>query len=243
MVKLKIQRLDPVQDKAARTEEYDVPYSKGMRVITALQYIQQNHDGTLAFRWNCRAGECGSCAMEVNGKPVLACKTEIKPDAPTLSLAPLKVFPVVKDFVVDRSEVDRQLERLTPYLVKGSDKSASDSPVYDEDVQRTIEMRKCIDCLICHDSCHVIREGLNYTGPRNIVQAMAWDYHPKDKGGRALLLGREGIDYCNVSRCCTNNCPQGIKITQNAIIPVKERIQSENSVVGKAVRKLFQIGQ
>ncbi len=240
MVKIKIQRFNPEEDKAVRVEEYEVPYSKGMRVITALQWVQEKHSGDLAFRWNCRAGECGSCAMEVNGRPSLACKTEIKPDAAEVTIAPLKVYPIVKDLVIDRSEAESQLARLKPYFVPSKDFNEQ-TKTFDEDIRRAVEMRTCIDCLICQDSCHVLREGLEYAGPRNVVKAMAWDYHPHDVGGRALQFEQEGVDKCNVSRCCTLNCPQGIKITQNAIIPIKEKLISEHSLVTQVKRKLFNI--
>lgn len=204
---------------------YPVKYCPKMRVLDALLFIQENTEPDLAFRWNCGEGICGSCAAEVNGKPVLTCKKEITSDMKIIRVEPLKVFPLIKDLVVDPSEAYEKLSKLKPYFT-GSHKA--NYKIYDEEIREVQEMKKCIDCFICYDSCHVIRNhpDLKFTGPMNIVKAAALDKHPNEKSERANILEREGLWNCNLSRCCTLNCPQKIKITEDAIIWEKERAVS-----------------
>ena len=205
---------------------YIIPYSPKMMVLDALLYIQENLDPDLAFRWNCGEGICGSCAAEVNKKPVLMCKMEIMPDIHELKIEPLKVFPLIKDLVTDPSEVYQKLSRLKPYFTRTKKKTFSD--IHEAEVKEIQDMRKCIDCFICYDSCHVIRNHseLKFPGPMNIVKTVALDRHPQEKSERSQLLEKEGLWACNLSRCCTLNCPQKIKITEDAITWAKERAVS-----------------
>jgi len=208
-------------------KNYMVPFVDKIRVLGAMKHIQENLDGDLAFRWNCGEGICGSCAVEMDGKPVLACKTEILENTKKLTLGPLKAFPIIKDFVFDRSKVDEQAKRIKPYLITNN-KEESFWKMHENDIKDSAEMRTCIDCLICHDSCHVIRNtNLKFLGPRNIVKAAALEKHPMNSFNRSKLLKEEGLWNCNVTRCCTDNCPQDIQITQNAIIPFKEKDVNE----------------
>lgn len=205
---------------------YTVPYIPKMRVLDALLFVQEKIEPDLAFRWNCGEGICGSCAAEVNGNPVLTCKKEVTKDLETIKIEPLKVFPVIKDLITDPSEVYEKLSKLKPYFT-GSKKSEFHE-IHDEEIKEVQEMRKCIDCFICYDSCHVIRSHphLKFIGPINIVKATALDKHPKEKSTRSPLLEKEGLWNCNLSRCCTLNCPQKIRITEDAIIWEKERAVS-----------------
>lgn len=202
---------------------YEVPVIPKMRVLDALFFIQENLEPDLAFRWNCGEGICGSCAAEVNGKAVLMCKKEITLQTESLRIEPLKVFPVIKDLVTDPSEIYSKLARLKPYYVGQKKKEFLE--VHDEEIKETQEMRKCINCFICYDSCHIIRDhpDLNFSGPMNIVKVAALDKHPEEKTERADLLEKEGLWNCNVTRCCTESCPQKIMITEDAIIWAKER--------------------
>lgn len=201
---------------------YDVPYSQKMRVLDALFYIQEKIKPDISFRWNCGEGICGSCAAEVNGDPVLMCKKEITSDS--ISIKPLSVFPVVKDLVTDPKKVYEKLSNLKPYFT-GEQTKKDFFIIHDDEIKETQEMRKCIDCFICYDSCHVIRNhpNLKFPGPINIVKTAALDKHPKEKTERSPLLEKEGLLNCNVTRCCQQNCPQDIKITEDAIIWEKER--------------------
>jgi succinate dehydrogenase / fumarate reductase, iron-sulfur subunit len=224
--------------RSEKEETYTIPFISKMHVLEALFHIQENVEPDLAFRWNCREGICGSCAAEVNGRPVLMCKTEITPEMENIRIEPLKVFPVIKDLVTDPSEVYDKLAKLKPYFT--GEKKNEFRKIYDEEIKEVQDMRKCINCFICYDSCHVIRNhpDLKFTGPMNVLKATAMDKHPYEKNERVPLLKEEGIWNCNVSKCCTTNCPQGIKITDDALIPAKERAIDETNLLKAAVKKL-----
>src|SRR3972149_5019230 len=165
---VKVYRFDPEKEKESNYETYEVPFQHGMRIIDAIEYIQENFDGTLAFRSNCRSGRCGSDAVEVNGIAVLACKHEIKRQTKEIVVSPLKAFPVIKDLVVDFSKVYESAKEIPAF--RNSQKEKGFWKLKQEDIQEVRELRKCIECFICHDVCHVIRDHkTEYIGPRFVV--------------------------------------------------------------------------
>jgi len=206
--------------------EYRVPVAPGMVVLDALHYIQAHQAPDLAVRWNCKAGRCGSCSAEVNGRPRLTCKTRMDalPLDQPITVAPMKTFPVIKDLVTDVSwnyEVNRKIPPFQP-------RPGAEWKFYQEDVDRVQEFRKCIECFLCQDVCHVLREHgkqAEFAGPRFFVRVAALEMHPLDGVSRAELLRDQlGIGLCNITKCCTEVCPEDIRITDNAIIPLKERV-------------------
>lgn len=228
-VKVSVERFD--KKKKARIETWFVPFKERMRVLDAIFNIQEK-DGTLAIRWNCRAGACGSCAIEIDGKPSLACKTEITEEMKHVHLSPLKAYPVIKDFIIDRTRPDKDLEKLKPYFIPDKEfaKQKGFWKIFDHEIQKSGEMKQCIDCLICQDSCQaILNSKLGYTGPRNIVKAAGMDKHPRSGFSRTHLL--EDVKLCNVTRCCSENCPEDIRITEHAIIPLKESLVSEMGII------------
>jgi succinate dehydrogenase / fumarate reductase iron-sulfur subunit len=212
--------------------EYHVPVEEGMVVLDALHWIQANVAPDLAVRWNCKAAKCGSCSAEVNGRPSLTCKTRLSAYAPeeTITVEPMRTFPLIKDLVTDVSwnyEVNKQIVPFSP---------PPDAPDgawrwRQEDVDRGQEFRKCIECFLCQDVCHVLRNHeiqSPFMGPRFLVRVAALEMHPLDRADRLEHLhGEGGIGYCNITKCCTDVCPEHIKITDNAIIPLKERVADE----------------
>ena len=211
---------------------YRVPVREGMVVLDAVLWVQANLAADLAVRWNCKAAKCGSCSAEIQGFPRLMCKTPITEYKGGVTVKPMKAFPVVKDLVTDVSwnyEVNKQIAPFTP-----SEKDLSTSEPWrmqQKDVERVMEFRKCIECFLCQDVCHVLRahdlKGA-FQGPRFMVRIASLEMHPKDVlDRRALLKGKAGIGYCNVTKCCTEVCPEHIHITDNAIIPLKERMDDE----------------
>ncbi len=232
---VKIFRFDA--GKEPRYESYNIPFEHGMRAIDAIHYIQENFDGTLAFRANCNSGRCGSDAVEVDGMPVLACKHEIKKGTKEIAIRPLKAFPVIKDLVVDLSKTMERASDI-PCFVPNK-KGNGFWKLRQEDVQEVRELRKCIECFICHDVCHVIRDHeKDYIGPRFAVKAAALDKHPMDAlKNRYKILENKGIWLCNISRCCQENCPEKIRITDDAIIFSKERNVDDSSLFRKRDKK------
>ena len=206
--------------------EYEVETEEGMVVLDAMREIQRWQAEDLAIRWNCKAAKCGSCSAEVNGKPCLMCKTRLDelPEGETIRVEPMRAFPLIRDLVTDVSwnyEVNKKIPPFTP---------APDTVwrMAQEDVDRVAEFRKCIECFLCQDVCHVLREHdakNGYFGPRFMVRIAALEMHPLDRADRVeLLAGQAGIGLCNITKCCSEVCPEGIHITDNAIIPLKERV-------------------
>lgn len=207
-------------------KEYKIPVEEGMVVLDALHYIQANFDGDLAVRWNCKAAKCGSCSAEVNGKPCLTCKTRIDslPRGEPITVYPIKAFPLIKDLVTDVSwnyKVNKKIPPFTPA-------KDTDWIMYQEDIDRIQEFRKCIECFLCQNVCHILRNHHKHNvfyGPRFMIKLAEMEMHPKDTLDRRELMRAEaGIGYCNITKCCTDVCPEHINITDNGIIPLKERV-------------------
>jgi succinate dehydrogenase / fumarate reductase iron-sulfur subunit len=205
---------------------YSVPIAPGMVVLDALHYIQGHLAPDLAVRWNCKAGKCGSCSAEVNGRPRLTCKTRMDalPLDEPITVVPLKTFPIIKDLVTDVSWNYMVNKKIPPFQPK----PGADWKFYQEDVDRVQEFRKCIECFLCQDVCHVLRDHHKkeqFAGPRFFVRVAGLEMHPMDGVSRAKLLKDEmGLGLCNITKCCTEVCPEEIHITDNAIIPLKERV-------------------
>jgi len=210
--------------------DYTTEIAEGMVVLDAVLQIQAESAGDLAARWNCKAGKCGSCSAEINGMPRLMCMTrlsEIPLDEP-VTVEPVKAFPPIKDLVTDVSwnyEVKRQIKKFKP---RPPDAEDGTWRMAQEDVDRVQEFRKCIECYLCQDVCHVLRDHHKhdeFIGPRFFVYVAALEMHPLDVEDRTEELKKtQGIGYCNITKCCTKACPENITITDNAIIPLKERV-------------------
>jgi len=224
--------------------KYTTEISEGMVVLDGIHKIQAEQANDLAVRWNCKAGKCGSCSAEINGMPRLMCMTrmnELPADKPVV-VEPMKSFPHIRDLVTDVSwnfEVKKKIKKFKPRPPDNPDGSWR---VFQEDVDRVQEFRKCIECFLCQDVCHVLREHRQhkqFIGPRFFVYVAALEMHPLDVENRVEELSKtEGIGYCNITKCCTAVCPESIKITDNAIIPLKERVVDE---FYDPIRRLFRI--
>jgi len=227
-------------------ESYSLEISEGMVVLDAILLIQAKYANDLAVRWNCKAGHCGSCSAEVNGIPKLMCMcrmSDLPPDKPVL-VQPMKAFPLIKDLVTDVSwnfEVKKKIKKFKPRKPDAADGTWR---MAQEDIDRVQEFRKCIECFLCQDVCHVLREHQlheRFIGPRYFVQVASLEMHPLDiEDRREDLKKTDGIGFCNITKCCTNVCPQDIIITDNAIIPLKERVADKfYDPLKKLFRMLF----
>jgi succinate dehydrogenase / fumarate reductase iron-sulfur subunit len=216
--------------RGGQFKDYATEVSEGMVVLDVVHRIQAEQANDLAVRWNCKAGKCGSCSAEINGRPRLMCMTrmdELALDRP-VTVQPMHAFPMIKDLVTDVSwnfEVKKKIKRFKPRKPDAADGTWRMSQT---DVDRVQEFRKCIECFLCQDVCHVLREHNKhdeFIGPRFLVNAAALEMHPLDSDDRLQdLKGAHGIGYCNITKCCTKVCPESITITDNAIIPLKERV-------------------
>jgi succinate dehydrogenase / fumarate reductase iron-sulfur subunit len=213
-----------------RLVDYTTPVSPGMVVLDAVHQIQADQANDLAVRWNCKAGKCGSCSAEVNGQPKLMCMTRLNelPLEKPVTIEPMRAFPPIKDLVTDVSWNFRVKQRIAPFTPRPPDAPDGTWRIDQADVDRVQEFRKCIECFLCQDVCHVLRDHQlhdQFIGPRFLVYAAALEMHPLDTGDRVEALRREhGIGFCNITKCCTKVCPEHITITDNAIIPLKERV-------------------
>jgi succinate dehydrogenase / fumarate reductase iron-sulfur subunit len=210
--------------------EYQVPVETGMVVLDAIHWLQGHGEPDLSCRWNCKAAKCGSCSAEINGKPRLMCKTRLDdfPQGEPITVRPMKSFPVIKDLVVDVQSNFRAARKIPAF----SPKPGAEWRWYQEDIDRVQEYRKCIQCFLCQNVCHVLRDHdkhEHFAGPAFFVATAALEMHPIDGLDRTGLLKDEmGLGYCNITKCCTEVCPEEIRITDNAIIPLKERVVDEH---------------
>jgi succinate dehydrogenase / fumarate reductase, iron-sulfur subunit len=214
-------------------EDYATEVTEGMVVLDAVHNIQAESASDLAVRWNCKAGKCGSCSAEINGHPRLMCMTrldELPLDAP-VTLEPLRAFPRVKDLVNDVSWNFEVKKRIKPFKPRPPDAADGTWRMAQGDIDRVQEFRKCIECFLCQDVCHVLRDHAKhaeFAGPRFFVHTAALEMHPLDTEDRLdALKDAMGVGFCNITKCCTNVCPEHITITDNAIIPLKERVVDE----------------
>ncbi len=207
--------------------DYKVPLAPGMVVLDAVHAVQAMHSPDLAVRWNCKAGKCGSCSAEVNGKPRLMCMDRMDkyPVGEPIVVRPMKTFPVVRDLACDVSWNYTVNKKIPPFKMR----QTGEVPIFSqEEADRAQEFRKCIECFLCQNVCHVLRDHQKqpeFGGPRFFVRVASLEMHPLDIEDRIPLVKDElGLGYCNITKCCTEVCPEHIRITDNAIIPLKERV-------------------
>ena len=209
--------------------EYKVDVDPGMVVLDVVHRIQARLANDLAVRWNCKAGKCGSCSTEINGKPRLACMTRMNLFGAdeVVTIQPVKTFPVIKDLVTDVSWNFEQKKRI-PYFAPRPRDPDGNYRMMQKDVDRIQEFRKCIECYLCQDVCHVLRDQEQrdrFVGPRFMIHLAALEMHPLDTADRIPAIRDQfGSGFCNITRCCTEVCPEHIEITDNGIIPLKERV-------------------
>lgn len=225
--KLRIWRGD---DDGGALQDFTVDANDGEVVLDVIHRLQQTQAGDLAVRWNCKAGKCGSCSAEINGMPRLMCMTRMSTfDASeTITVTPLRTFPVIRDLVTDVSfnyEKAREIPSFTP----PKDLQPGEYRMQQVDVNRSQEFRKCIECFLCQNVCHVMRDHEEnkeaFAGPRYFIRIGELEMHPLDTADRRdLAQDQAGLGLCNITKCCTEVCPENIKITDNAIIPMKERV-------------------
>ena len=224
-------------------KDYRVESEEGMVVLDVIHRIQATDAPDLACRWNCKAGKCGSCSAEVNGKPRLMCMTRMNLFQPgeTISVAPIRTFPIIKDLVTDVSYNYEKAKQVPPLRLKAPDPDGK-YRMMQEDIDRIQEFHKCIECFLCQDVCHVIRDHEEhkprFAGPRFFIKIAGLDMHPLDTVDRTEFVGQAaGVGLCNITKCFTEVCPEHIHITDNGIIPMKERMADNFDPIVWLVRK------
>ncbi|WP_067826251.1 succinate dehydrogenase/fumarate reductase iron-sulfur subunit [Nocardia inohanensis] len=211
-------------------EDFTVEVNEGEVVLDIIHRLQATQAPDLAVRWNCKAGKCGSCSAEVNGRPGLLCMTRMSTftQDEVVTVTPMRTFPVIRDLVTDVS-FNYQKAREIPSFTPPVDLKPGDYRMQQADVERSQEFRKCIECFLCQNTCHVVRDHDEnkqaFSGPRYLMRIAELEMHPLDVADRRELAQEDaGLGYCNITKCCTEVCPEHIKITDNALIPLKERV-------------------
>src|ERR1700761_7661372 len=218
-------------DEKGDLQDYQVEVNEGEVVLDVIHRLQATETPDLAVRWNCKAGKCGSCSMEINGMPRLGFMTRMSTfeDDETVTIPPLRTFPVIRDLVTDVS-FNYEKARETPAFAPPVGVAPGEYRMQQVDVERSQEFRKCIECYLCQNTCHVVRDHEEnktaFSGPRFFIRAAELDMHPLDArtDRKQYAQQHQGLGYCNITKCCTEVCPEHIKITDNAIIPMKERV-------------------
>jgi succinate dehydrogenase / fumarate reductase iron-sulfur subunit len=211
-------------------QDYEVEVNEGEVVLDVIHRLQATQAPDLAVRWNCKAGKCGSCSAEINGMPKLMCMCRMNTFAEdeVVTVTPMRTFPVMRDLVTDVS-YNYTKAREVPAFTPPADLKPGEYRMQQVDVERSQEFRKCIECFLCQNTCHVIRDHEenkeNFSGPRFLMRIAELDMHPLDAADRQHAAQEQhGLGYCNITKCCTEVCPEHIKITDNALIPMKERV-------------------
>jgi succinate dehydrogenase / fumarate reductase iron-sulfur subunit len=224
-------------------KDYRVESEEGMVVLDVIHKLQATQANDLACRWNCKAGKCGSCSAEINGKPRLMCMTRMNTfaEGETISVAPIRTFPIIKDLVTDVSYNYVKAKAVPPLRLKAPDADGK-YRMWQEDIDRVQEFHKCIECFLCQDVCHVIRDHeelkTSFAGPRFFIKIAGLDMHPLDTNNRTEFVREQaGVGLCNITKCCTEVCPEHIHITDNGIIPMKERMADDFDPIVWLLRK------
>ncbi|MCF6147423.1 MAG: succinate dehydrogenase iron-sulfur subunit [Candidatus Kuenenia sp.] len=226
-------RFNPVSDKQAYFQNYEIPFTrKELTVLEGLVYIQQRMDHSLAFRSSCRAAVCGSCAMHINGKYRLACNTLIsKLNTKTVTVRPLAHMAIQKDLFVDMKPFWDKYEQIKPYLMPGKP-----SPSERERIQSTDERAKldvlidCILCACCHSSCPVTATHEDYLGPMSLLNIDRFVSDSRDGAKEerlALVNSEKGVWRCHSVFNCQEVCPKDLNPT-GSITHLKREILKEN---------------
>ena len=227
MKTFRVLRYDPSKDKAPRWQEFQLPCDPMERVLTALNRIKWEQDGSLTFRRSCAHGVCGSDAMRINGRNRLACKTLIKDldISQPIYVEPIKGLDVEKDLVVDMNPFYEAYKDVKPFLI-ASDKPQKERLQSPEDRERFDMTTKCILCAACTSSCPVFWTDGQYFGPAAIVNAHRFIFDSRDEASDVrleILNDKEGVWRCRTTFNCTEACPRGIEVTR-AIAEVKQAI-------------------
>ncbi|TDP89184.1 succinate dehydrogenase/fumarate reductase iron-sulfur subunit [Labedaea rhizosphaerae] len=217
-------------DESGALQDYTVEVNEGEVILDIIHRLQATQAPDLAVRWNCKAGKCGSCSAEINGRPRLMCMTRMSTftEDEVITVTPMRTFPVIRDLVTDVS-FNYEKAREIPSFAPPEGVAPGEYRMQQVDVERSQEFRKCIECFLCQNTCHVVRDHeenkKSFAGPRFLMRVAELDMHPLDAKDRQKAAQEEhGLGFCNITKCCTEVCPEGIHITDNALIPMKERV-------------------
>ena len=215
-IKLQVARYRPEQESEATFDQYEVPCPKEWVVLDGLNHVKDRIDGTLAYRWSCRMGVCGSCGMMVNGEPKLTCATFLADYAPgPVRVEPLSNFPIIRDLIVDIGDFMRKLATVKPWIVREEEKplSAGEYRQTPEQLDDYKQYSMCINCMLCYSACPVYGLDPHFIGPAAIALAQRYNLDSRDEGAAervAVLSEHDGIWGCTFVGECTRVCPKHV---------------------------------
>lgn len=219
-ITLRIQRFNPDVDKKPYLADYQVVLEQGMTVLDALHKVKTEQDGSVTYRRSCRHAICGSCAMNINGKNMLACNTPVKEvldRRKRVTIRPLSYLPIIKDLVVDRTAFWEQYLRVKPWLIPPDDVPEKEFRISPEEVEALQKAETCIMCGACYSACSIIALTKEYIGPHALLKAFLRVLDPRDSAPEerlADLAGGDGVYRCHTIFNCIDACPKDLNPTQ-----------------------------
>ena len=202
-VSLTVEKYDPSRDSAPRLETYQVPYTKEMRVLEALDYVVEELGESLSYQWFCGVKKCGMCGVMVNGRQTLGCWEPVQPE---MLVRPLAGFPVVRDLVIDRSQYFANVQSIDPWIKRKRPYAGFPEAITGAELSAAADTMHCIECMLCVSACPA--NGERFMGPAPMVQLARYALDPRDEADRAsTALAPGGIDHCVGCRQCSHVCP------------------------------------
>ena len=216
-IKLTVSRYRPEEESEPTFQTYDVPYNKEWVILDALNYVKDQLDGTLTFRWSCRMGVCGSCGMMVNGTPTLTCAVPLSDyvSSEPIRIEPLQFFPIIRDLVVDMNSFLGKLSSVKPWIIRDDEKPPAGGEYRQTPAELDVykQFSMCITCMLCYSACPVVGLEPEFTGPAAIALAQRYNLDSRDQGAAermAVLNEHEGMWGCTFVGECTNVCPKNV---------------------------------
>ena len=215
-ITLEVARYSPEKDSEPGFQSYDVPCRKDWVVLDALNYVKDQLDGSLTYRWSCRMGVCGSCGMMVDGQPRLTCAVPLSDYAPgPVRIEPLQFFPVMRDLVVDITDFLEKLRNVQPWIVRDEEKPIAEGEYLQTPAQLEAykQFSMCINCMLCYAACPVYGLETEFIGPAAIALGHRYNLDSRDEGQERrqhVIASAEGIWECTYIGECSVVCPKDV---------------------------------
>lgn len=213
-LELEILRYDPEKDEEPYFQNYSVPCQDDWAILDAVNYVKENLDTTLAYRWSCHMMVCGSCGMMINGDPKLTCKTFVRDLPDKVRIEPLENFPIERDLVVVLDDVIEKLHRVKPYIIRKD--PAPENEEFNQPRSALMKFKQytmCINCMCCYSACP--QYGLNpeFIGPAALALAHRYNMDSRDQGKSErldILADHDGVWDCSFVGACSEVCPKSV---------------------------------
>jgi succinate dehydrogenase / fumarate reductase iron-sulfur subunit len=223
---LRIKRFHRDRKPSSWIDTFHLEVRKGMNLLEALSKIQDEQDASLSFRYSCRGAVCGSCAVRINGRLALACRTRVEDLEPPAFIEPLPLFPLIRDLIVDMSVFFENYRKIEPFLHGRPVPSGSEYPMHEDERKAIDPYIQCILCGICFGVCPAFQRSAGFLGPAMLAKAYRFFADSRDRRKKEILgkvNGQEGVWGCNTVFRCVNVCPKEVPPT-HAIVKMRRKI-------------------